>query len=271
MGKLNKPKLSSTWKPHINGEIRGISTGDGKVYLAASQVTAVTTVVAAVRWQVSTDCGTLAVLYHSGSVYAGGISRVYGTFTSRGAVKLSSKTGKLDTKFKPVIQKNKRQCTDPKASGTDVYSGANPMSFAWDSVHKQLIEGDGGIVNMLRAINPTTGHQNWKHGMDGDVQAVAVIGNQVAAGHHRSGPRVTHYVRNNGAMLGLYDGKTGQQRVWQPKPDFTGGGNNADGRNNGVIALKYTAGRLYVGGAFTEGGGASGASHKGLRVFAAVK
>lgn len=246
--------LNAAWHPHIAGHVRALATGGGRVYIGARRITAVNLATGRKSWVVWTDCSTLALLYHGGSVYAGGISRTYGSFTSRGAVKLDSATGNIDTRFRPVLPPNAKRCSDPTATASDKDSGANPLCFAWDPIHRRLIESDGGRVNAVRSLNPITGKKYWKHQLDGDGQTVSVIGHQVFVGHHRSGKRIVRYGNNNGAMGGLYDTGTGQQRIWQPSPDFTGMGNNADHRNNGIIASVTLRSMEVLGGAFTAGG-----------------
>lgn len=252
-GKL-RISLNAAWHPHIAGHVRALTSGDGRIYIGAWRITAVSLATGKKSWTVWTDCSVLALLYHRGAVYAGGISRTFGTFTSRGAVKLNSDTGRVDTRFRPALPANAKRCNDPTATPSDRDGGANPLCFAWDPVHGRLIEGDGGRVNVVRSLNPITGARYWKHQLDGDAQTVSIIGDQVFVGHHRSGRRLTHYGNNNGAMGSLYDTRTGQQRIWQPSPDFSGSGNNADQRNNGIIA-SVNLGRVEVlGGAFTGGG-----------------
>jgi hypothetical protein len=266
-GKL-RVALNLKWHPYIQGQVRALTSGDGRIYVGAWRITAVNPVSGAKAWSVWTDCSALALLYHGGSVYAGGISRTFGTYTSRGAVKLNSDTGKINKRFRPVIAADKKRCKDPGATPIEVDGGANPLSFAWDPVHGRLLEGDGGMVNVVRSLNPTTGAQYWKHMLDGDAQTLSVIGRQVFVGHHRSGTRITHYRHNNGAMGSLYDTGTGQQRVWQPDPDFTGMGKNADHRNNGIIGSVNLGTVEVLGGAFTAGGvPASDTTHQRFIAF----
>lgn len=262
-GKLSVA-LNTRWKPNVQGEVRTITAGAGRVFLGAWNLTAVNTSTGAKYWSLWTDCSVLAAFYHGGYVYAGGISRTFGTFTSRGAVKVSATTGKVNTTFKPVIAANPKRCTDPTATTTQVDGGANPLSFAWDSRLGRLVEGDGGIKNRLRSLNPTTGAAYWVHNMDGDVQTVSAVGPEVFAGQHRSLNHQLNPVYNNGMMGGMYSAKTGQQRIWQPNPDFAGtGANDATGhsldhRNNGIIASINTGRMLILGGAFTSGGTPAG-------------
>jgi hypothetical protein len=257
VGKL-RVRLNTRWRPNVRGEVRSITTGGGRVFLGAWNLTAVNTSTGAPYWSLWTDCSVLATLYHGGSVYAGGISRTFGTFASHGAVKVNATTGKVNTQFRPRIANNPKRCTDPTATTAEIDGGANPISFAWDARENRLVEGDGGLINRIRSLNPTTGRSYWAHVCDGDAQTVTLVGPEVFVGFHRSLKRQLAPHAINGAMGAMLDARTGQQRIWQPTPDFTGQGDNdslgnsLDHRNNGIITSLNTGTMLIMGGAFTS-------------------
>lgn len=242
--------LSPTWKPNVSGNIRGITYGDGRIYLAASAVTAVDPINGAKLWKTEFQCGAIALIYANKSVYAGGFSRKAGGVTSKGSFKLDPKTGKVDKKFKPSIPANKVTC----GSGKDGYSGSIPLDFAWDSANKRLIECDGGIKNYVRSLNPRTGKRYWAHRMDGDAQVCTIVaGKYLFVGFHRGGPNTDRYRYNYGDAGMMLGAKSGVQKKWQPKPDFAHSGANRDHRNNGIIDAVVVGKMLIVGGGFHLG------------------
>lgn len=254
--------LDATWTPSIKGNVRNITYGDARVYTAAESVTALDPTTGKQLWSTPFQCGAIALLYANKSVYAGGFSRKAGGVTSKGAFKLSPSSGKVDTRFKPSIPANKKNC----GAGKDAYSGSIPLDFAWDAINKRLIECDGGIKNYVRSLNPTTGKEYEYHRMDGDGQTCTVMGKYLFVGFHRSAGNVNKFTYNYGQMGMILGAKSLDQKVWQPNPDFSGGGANNDGRNNGIIASVYVPddgdddpndgdGMLVVGGAFQDVGG----------------
>ena len=255
-------ELDSAWAPKISGTVRNITAGDGRIYTAASAVTALNPTNGSKLWSTAFECGAIALLYANKSVYAGGFSRKAGGVKSKGAFKLNPKTGKVDKKFKPSIPANKKNCS----SGKNGYSGSIPLDFAWDAANKRLVECDGGIKNCVRSLNPKTGKQHWAHRMDGDAQTCTIVAKKyLFVGFHRSSVNVGRYKYNYGDMGMILDAKSGKQNVWQPKPDFSGGGANNDGRNNGIIASVTVGNKLIVGGAFQ---GVADSGRKKLAAFA---
>lgn len=242
--------LNSTWKPNITGNVRGITYGDGRIYLAASAVSAVNPTSGATLWSTPFECSAIALIYANNSVYAGGFSRKAGGVTSKGSFKLDPKTGKVDKKFKPSIPANKVNCD----SGKDGYSGSIPLDFAWDSANKRLIECDGGIKNYVRSLSPKTGKRYWAHRMDGDAQVCTIVAKKyLFVGFHRGGPNTNRYRYNYGDAGMILGAKSGVQKVWQPKPDFSHLGANRDHRNNGIIDAVVVGDKLFVGGGATLG------------------
>lgn len=256
-------KLSlSSWAPKLanggllhNGTVKSISYGQGRLYVSGYDALALSPSTAATLWQTDGGpCGVISVEYlsYTKSVYVGGLTRQVGGVEGKGTFKLSSSTGKVDKKFKPVNQSNRKVCGDKSATGSDLYSGANALDFAWDGFNKRLVECDGGIYNAVRSLNPKTGKKYWQHRLDGDAQTCTTSGKYLFVGIHRSGANVNRYTYNYGAMALVIGSHSGKQKIWQPNPEFGGGGANRDSRNNGVIASLVVDGMLIVGGAFTS-------------------
>ena len=171
--------------------------------------------------------------------------------TGQGSFKLNPATGVVDKAYEPVIKANRKVCGDPTATGADTYSGSNPLDFAWDDANKRLVECDGGLFDAVRSFNPRTGGIYWGRRLDGDAQTCTTVGKYTFVGFHRSSSNVNRFTYDYGNMGLIIGSKTGIQKVWQPSPDFTGGGANRDGRNNGIIASVVADNKLFVGGAFT--------------------
>lgn len=255
------------WTVPTQGMVRSIHAVGNTVYIAGWKVEAVTTKGKGKKlWTASPDCGVRAVLRQGKFVYIGGFFDKVGSKKGHGLAKLRAKNGKPVASFKPNIAKNKKNCNQPTNTPKDHYSGANPLSLAWDKKNKRLVSCDGGIANRVRAVNPKTGANKWVRAIDGDGQICTVVTpERLFVGFHRSGSRVENYTNNHGSMAMFVNLKNGKQTIWQPTPDFAGGGPNRDGRNNGVIGAVKVGKKLYVTGAFTSVGDVE--AHK-LAVFA---
>lgn len=254
----------TSWNPAVKGIVRGIATSTSLAYVAAGDALyGVDRTSATQRWRVGANCGVIAVLYHSGSVYAGGISRVWnGTYTSLGPIKVASSTGKIDTKFKAASKANTKPCTDPTATPTDIIHGSNALSMTWNSVNNWLVVGEGGKKNIMREFDPATGAQKKYHNFEGDCQTVLALNSikELFVGFHRSGNALIPPYRDIDDAMGTFlNISTAVQLKWKPSPDFVGSETpTPDNRNNGIIASTAVDSLVLMGGAFTSGGGEPG-------------
>jgi hypothetical protein len=236
----------TSWQPSTAGTVWSIDTEGSDVFLATgNQVKRVTTSGTQV-WERGFDCAVRTVLPIGARVYVGGffdhILRPGTTAKSaRGLAVLSLASGSPYSNQPAGSIPNDTQCG---------WSGANPLSLAYDSNRGRVVACEGGTQNKVRSVSISTGDQMWIRSIDGDGQTCVFVRGYIFVGFHRNQP--LHH--NYGAMGAVLNGWTGAQAIWQPSPDFVGAGDNDDKRNNGIIGATYDKAldKLWVTGGFNS-------------------
>ncbi len=236
----------SAWKGSANGQVMSLALGNGVLYaggqfttakggtarnhLAAFDLTAGNLT----AWAPSADntVNSVAVSADGTHVFVGGTFQHIGTSLQRYLAALDPSTGA------PLAW-----AAHPTAAVVD-------MAVDSTGVYVASTGSNGGNGGQVLAFNPSTGAQNWIGGMDGNVQAVAILNGLVYVGGHFAnycgavpGSNVcrTPTVRNH--LLALTE-QSGALDAWHP---------SANG-DLGVFAVAGSGGNLAIGGDFTKAG-----------------
>jgi hypothetical protein len=172
------------WAPVVNGgTIRSIQASDaGVVYLAGNGgVGAYRADNAAKLWYTPAAGGVVHALLLSpdqSGLYAGGI------FTALGGVP----QGRLAL-IKPLSTGAVQASFAPDMSGS--YAGEYVLKLRWDlavPTQPRLVVAAGGATpdQSIQEVDPYFGGKYWSFHVEGDTQAIAVVGNTILSGHHRS-------------------------------------------------------------------------------------
>lgn len=172
------------WSPVVNGgTVRSIQASvAGVVYLAGNGgVGAYRADNAAKLWYTPAAGGVVHALLLSpdqSSLYAGGIfTALGGVPQARLALIKPLSTGAVQASFAPNM------------SGTQ--TGEFPLKLRWDlavpSVPRLVVAAGGGTPDQsIQEVDPYFGGKYWSFHVEGDTQAIAMVGNTILSGHHRS-------------------------------------------------------------------------------------
>jgi hypothetical protein len=238
----------ASWSPKLPSKVRAVASNPmGHVFVASGgNVFALAPRTGRELWRLRANADVLSLQYRSTRLFVGGLFSWTKTgrapkFHRNGLVKLKQGTGRPVKAFNAKLR---RTTTSSK------FNGEIPLDMAWDGVHNRLILCIGGAFqNQVRSHNPRTGKSIWVHLLGGDGQTCTVVRNQVFVGHHRASSNEGKF--NFNTYEGFFWLNDGVQAHFAINPDFSGGGRNRDGRNNGIIT-SFVLGRLLcVGGAFT--------------------
>lgn len=189
----------SSWSPAVNGgTIRDIEVSDaGVAYLAGNGgVGAYRTSNATQVWYVPSSGGVVhTVLLTPGQtqLYVGGLFTHLGGFQQAYLASIYPvSSGAIFTQFTPNMR--------PRPAGDP--SGELVLKLRWDlnGGQRRLIVGAGGSqTNSIQSIDSSFGGKYWSYNTEGDTQAVAVLGNTILSGQHRS-----HSNRTTGCPYAYY-------------------------------------------------------------------
>lgn len=254
-----------SWNPGSNSRVEALVVNDQAVFFGGSA-----NVIKAVRpadssqpgaliWSKPVSGGSVRVMMLSPRktvLFVGGLFEQVGTTTQHGLVKLLASDGRNDNVFRPRFR------PDSGVGPQGGYDGDCILSLAFDVPTNRVLVGAGGAkANRIAFINATNGDGGgtaWGvsavRPSEGDVQAVAVVGDAIVMGYHRNHENSVRDANGNiyptRRFMTLWNRADGSIQGWQA--GFWGNQSNADGGNNGVQAMVFDAAsrKLIVGGAF---------------------
>jgi hypothetical protein len=242
------------WAPVVNGgTIRDIEvTNAGVVYLAGNGgVGAYRADTAAKVWYVPATGGVVHSLLLSpdqSGLYAGGLFTALGGVPQKFLAEIFPlSTGAVFTRFAP-----------------NMGAGQYPLKLRWDTGAPQLrlIAGVGGTTpeQSIQSLDPYFGGKFWSYNTEGDTQAVAVLGNTILSGHHRS-----HGNQSTGCpfvYFGTQWANSGFVLPWDPGLNNGTAGKStpqsvASEANGGIsdILVEPQTRKVFIAGDFTAYGG----------------
>lgn len=272
------------WNPGASYSVHAIATNGRAVFYASkgSYVRAVGVTNGTTIWSQPVSGGTVKVLMLNPTgtrLYVGGLFEKVGTLTQHGLVKLHAGDGAIIREFATTFR------PDSGVGSQGTYDGDAILSLDWDARYAspRLVVGSGGAKrNALFYLDIVTGKEvngtgtPWGTSMrrhEGDVQAVAVVGDAYVTGFHRSHENTLGY--NYDRFTALWSSQDGVlQENW--RLGLWGNQANADGGNLGVQAMAYDkeSRKLFIGGAFLGYGdtslhmvGAPGVHRQSLAVY----
>ena len=244
------------WAPVVTqtAQVRSIQASDaGVLYVAGdSSVMAFSTSSAARLWTMHADNGPVMTLLLSPDqqgLYVGGFfSGLDGGNIPMLVAVYPINSHKVDPGFNPHLRPN---------STVGNYDGEIPMSPAWDtSIPGQLrlsLGTGGGLTNTVQSINPFNGAKYWTYNTEGDTQALAMVGNTILTGFHRSHGNLS------GCPFWYYgtqwaSNDPGYVLPWNPglsgKPSTSAGASKQNGGIEDIIVDSGTR-KVYVLGDFS--------------------
>jgi PQQ-like domain len=240
-------KLTS-WNTDMKGTVRAIAVGTDDVYAGgwSNAVAGYNISTGKQDWKDKVSGGAVEALTLSPSLYVGGLFEKIADNKRHGLIRVDADTGTPSTNFKPVFK------GDSGVGPHGDWDGEQPLSFAWDmsfDAPRLIVSyANNGIVS----LNPSTGAEHWNRRLEGDGQAVGVVGGVYVVGYHRNHPNThvgcayPYYSASFGASTGKF------LKYWNPR--LTGRQGNDDGGNNGVqeIVVNTTTKRVIMLGAFTK-------------------
>jgi len=171
------------WAPVVDGgTIRSIQVSNaGSVFLAGNgSVAAFRASDAARLWTAPAANGVVRSLLLSPTqteLFAGGdFNRLAGAPANQ-LSKLAVSTGTPVPGFTSRLRPN---------SVPTAHDGELVLEMRWDAEGHLIVGRGGSTTNGLTSVAPWDGGHFWSHDTEGDTQALAVVGNTVAHGQHRS-------------------------------------------------------------------------------------
>lgn len=264
----------NAWAPDV-GKVHALAyDGSSAIFLGTgSEVRSVDVVTGKTRWSMRTDRGAVESLIYKmpeGVLVAGGLfegmSGKPGSIAQHGAVMLQS-DGVPIRSFAPRLP------ADSGQGEQGSYDGEEVLDIAWNGLTNQWILGTGSAHgNFIRTVNwagAGPGDQ-FHHQLEGDVQAVAVVGGGhlvVGAGHQQHGTTpgnactVSWLGRDSNGNLrsatgaSIYSADVGGCAIgWDG--GFYGETltNDDDGMHGGVQDIQVSGGYTYFLGSFSHPG-----------------
>ena len=175
---LDSSFTPTAWNPVANGKVRALVTDGSSIYMGGEtgQVAAVDPSAGTARWAKGVTGGSVhALLATNGVLYVGGLFETYNGITQHGLVEVNTSDGSLI----PTFNAHLRADIDSSATtGTDAYSGEDPISLSVGPNPNEILVGCGGHAppgessNEANLMNATTGARLWKFSTIGDGQAI---------------------------------------------------------------------------------------------------
>jgi putative cell wall-binding protein len=259
----------TAWNPGAGGDVRALATDGSSIYIGGEigQVAAVDTSLGAQLWAQDVSGGSVhALLATNGVLYVGGLFETYGSVTQHGLVEVNTSNGTVIPGFNMHLRPD---INSSSTTGTDAYSGEDPISLSVGPNPSEILVGCGGHAppgessNEANLVNATTGARYWTYSTIGDGQAIGSVGDTTVVGYHNS----TNQTVRGPYYAAQLENSNGAETTWDPKITGETEGNNDDAGNGGVQAMyvDQNTGTIYMGGAFSLWNGASG--HQSLIAF----
>lgn len=236
--------LDTTWPTQANRAVRAIQVANGSVYLGGTfgrvadakrsswrpRLARVSAASGALdrSWKPSPDrqVRALAVSADGTRLYVGGeFTRLFGSSHGRHLAAVDLPSGTLDPAFRPQPYN--------RSSRPAVYD------FAFHGA--DLLVAAGGSGGACASVDPLSGTLKWSQHTNGNVQAVALVGDAVLCGGHFNG--AGSFGGERRYKLGIVDADSGAVLPYAPRINSA----------LGVWSLAGTAqGVAYLGGDFTK-------------------